>query len=114
MAERINDKHSKDVGVTPENPNYKKKSIKKGLPRADHKHTNILVKLKGYNCSNSGNLPLALVCTQCGRIDNVFVVFYAHKTGEMRYDSKPITEEELASLPVYKADKVWGKFAFPV
>lgn len=63
--------------IDDEIPAYKKKSKKKGQPRADHKHTYETVLLTRYYHYNLGE-PHTLeskqptkVCTVCGRIDYV-------------------------------------------
>ena len=58
-------------------PAYKKKSKKKGQPRADHKHTYETVLLTRYYHFNLGEPRTSeskqptKVCTICGRIDYV-------------------------------------------
>jgi hypothetical protein len=58
-------------------PAYKKKSKKKGQPRADHKHTYETVLLTRYYHFNLGEPRTSeskqptKVCTICGRIDEV-------------------------------------------
>lgn len=53
-------------------PAYKKKSKKKGQPRADHKHiyeTVLLTRHYHFNFGNSDCTTPTKVCTICGRID---------------------------------------------
>ena len=63
--------------IDDEIPAYKKKSKKKGQPRADHKHTYETVLLTRYYHFNLGEPRTSeckqptKVCTICGRIDEV-------------------------------------------
>lgn len=109
--------------MTNEIPAYKKKSKKKGQPRADHKHTYETVLLTKYYHGtdfktgkpyvSEQSLPTK-VCTVCGRIDDVdwdesyydkkevpFVPFVAY--------SRKLTEKAL-SLQKWHAD-FFDKFA---
>lgn len=63
--------------INDEIPAYRKKSKKKGQPRADHKHTYETVLLTRYYHSNLGEPRTSAqvyptkVCTICGRIDEI-------------------------------------------
>jgi hypothetical protein len=63
--------------IDDEIPIYRKKSKKKGRPRADHKHTYETVLLIRYHHFNFGEPSISefkrptKVCTICGRIDEI-------------------------------------------
>ena len=63
--------------INDEIPAYRKKSKKKGQPRADHKHVYETVLLTRYYHSNLGEPRTSeqvyptKVCTICGRIDEI-------------------------------------------
>jgi hypothetical protein len=100
-------------------PAYKKKSKKKGQPRADHKHVYETVLLTRYYHFNIGKPSTSerkqptKVCTICGRIDYV-------DYDESLYDVHPDTNikcglvKDLSvkalSLPKWRADD-FDKFA---
>jgi hypothetical protein len=107
--------------INDEIPAYKKKSKKKGQPRADHKHTYETVLLFRYYHSNFGEhrtseykLPTK-VCTICGRIDYVdrdpsyYVNNKISGIPFLAYE-KDLSEKAL-SLPKWYVDDYFGKFA---
>lgn len=110
--------------IDDEVPAYKKKSKKKGQPRADHKHvyeTVLLTKFyhgtdfkTGKPSVSEQSLPTK-VCTVCGRIDDVDwdESYYAKKevssVSFVAYSSRELTEKAL-SLQKWHAD-FFDKFA---
>ena len=105
--------------IDDEIPTYKKKSKKKGQPRADHKHTYETVLLTSYFHFNFGEYRTSerkcptKVCTICGRIDDVD---YDDSLYEVRPDDtiKRVYVRDLSdkalSLPKWHAD-AFDKFA---
>ena len=107
--------------INNEIPAYKKKSKKKGQPRADHKHIYETVLLTRYYHWNTGEprvsehiLPTK-VCTICGRIDKVDQdesLWEKHLDPSIKPWAiwmKDLSEKAL-SLPKWYAD-YWDKFA---
>jgi hypothetical protein len=104
--------------VNDEIPAYKKKSKKKGLSRADHKHiyeTVLLTRHLHYNSRDSEYVLPTKVCMICGRIDKTDQdESLWEKNSEvsvkpwMRW-MKELSEKAL-SLPKWEAD-AWDKFA---
>lgn len=105
--------------IDDEIPAYRKKSKKKGQPRADHKHTYETVLLTRYYHFNLGEprtseqIQPTKVCTICGRID---YVDYDESLYEMRPDDtlkwakvKCLSEKAL-SLPKWHVDR-FDRFA---
>jgi hypothetical protein len=108
--------------IDDEVPAYKKKSKKKGQPRADHKHIYETVLLTRYYHFNLGEPRTSeskqptKVCTICGRIDYV-------DYDESLYDVSPDTNikwafvkalsEKALGLPKWHAD-FFDKFATKV
>ena len=109
--------------VENEIPKYKKKSQRKGLPRADHKHkyeTVLLTRYYRHNNFKTGKPEIITevipynVCSVCGRIKD-------RNKEEKYYKSNPkscyffikeehLTEEAL-SLPKWYQDDYFDKFA---
>lgn len=107
-----NNKHQKDIGTTEDSTRHKKKSNKKGLSRSKHKHENIYVKLVGFDKYNPDKIIVASVCKICGRIAEIwYVKIEDDKIIPTFIDECPI--ESAKDLPLYKADKPFGKFAVP-
>ena len=100
-----------DIGYTPEQAKYKKKSQKKGRPRAKHKHEYIDVDLRipindSFIEVKTGAKEYSrkgVVCKHCGRIDNIISLPFR--------DEK--WEEEKQTLPVYFAENIIAKTAVP-
>ena len=102
-------------------PAYRKKSKKKGQPRADHKHTYetvLLVRSYNYNLGEprtSESKHPTKVCTICGRIGNV-------DCDESLYEEHPCNiitswlvltkglSEKALGLPKWRVDEL-DKFA---
>ena len=107
--------------VENEIPAHKKKSKKKGQPRADHKHTYETVLLTRYYRFNFGeprvseNKQPTKVCTICGRIDYVDYdesLYAAHTDPNAKHCMvwvKDLSEKALG-LPKWHAD-AFDKFA---
>ena len=104
--------------INDEIPAHKKKSKKKGQPRADHKHIYETVLLTRHCHFNSGDSEYILptkVCTICGRIDKT-------DEDESLWEKHPDTSikpwmiwmkslsEKALNLPKWQADN-WDKFA---
>lgn len=97
-------------------PRHKKKSKRRGLPRAKHKHKNTLVWLESYDkdylvkqgdsnyIRGSRVKHLAEVCIACGRINNVYFI--------PEFEGVKIPKDD-ESLPVWECDTIWDKFARP-
>lgn len=106
-----NNKHQKDIGTTEDSSKHKKKSNKKGLSRSKHKHENIYVKLIGFDKFNPERIVIASVCKICGRIAESWYVRIEDDriVSDSFFNICPI--ENTKDLPLYKADKPFGKFA---
>lgn len=99
-------------------PAYKKKSKKKGLPRADHKHiyeTVLLTRHLHYDFGDSKRVQPTKVCTICGRIskvdwdDSFWEAHTDSSIGTWRLWMRDLSEKAL-KLPKWHVDD-WGKFA---
>jgi hypothetical protein len=109
--------------IDDEIPVYRKKSKKKGRPRANHKHAYETVLLTRYYHSNLGEPRTSefkyptKVCTICGRIDYIDedLSYYVNKKVVgipfLAYE-KDLSEKAL-SLPKWRADS-FDKFAVKV
>lgn len=110
--------------IDDEIPTYKKKSKKKGQPRADHKHTYETVLLvrhyevpdihTGKQIAKESRLPTK-VCTICGRIDETdtdekWYQKTEHKHLKWTYFTKDLSEDAL-KLPVWFCTGYFDKFA---
>ena len=105
--------------IDDEIPAYRKKSKKKGQPRADHKYMYETVLLTRYYHFNLGEPRTSeskqptKVCTICGRVD---YVDYDESLYEMRPDSKikwalvKELSDKALSLPKWNVD-AFDKFA---
>ena len=100
-------------------PAYKKKSNKKGQPRADHKHTYETVLLTRYFHFNVGEPRISeykqptKVCTICGRIDYVDYdesLYYVHPDDKMKWGLVKDLSEKALSLPKWYVNDL-DKFA---
>lgn len=100
-------------------PAYRKKSKKKGQPRANHKHIYETVLLTRYCHFNLGELRVSetklptKVCTICGRIDYVDYdeSFYdVHPDTNIKWALVKDLSEKALSLPKWHADS-FDKFA---
>ena len=104
--------------INDEVPAHKKKSKKKGLPRADHKHiyeTVLLTRHYHSHYRDSEYIIPTKVCTICGRIGKT-------DEDETLWENSPDTSiakwvmwgkelsEKALSLPKWQAD-CWDKFA---
>jgi len=113
--------------IDDEIPAYKKKSKKKGQPRADHKHTYETVLLyRDWHTTNfkTGRpeirqtiLPTK-VCNICGRIDETdndpsYYVETQMNDKPFVYFNKELSEKAL-SLPKWHANDYFDKFAVKV
>jgi hypothetical protein len=110
--------------IDDEIPAYKKKSKKKGQPRADHKHTYETVLLTRYYHFNLGEPRTSeskqptKVCTICGRIDEIDKdesLYEIHPDPDVKHWMvwrKELSEKAL-SLPKWHAD-FFDKFATKV
>lgn len=108
--------------VDDEIPTYKKKSKKKGQPRADHKHAYETVLLTRYHHFNLGEPCVSeqkyptKVCTICGRIaeiDKDESLYEAHPDLDIKHWMvwrKELSEKAL-SLPKWYANDYFDKFA---
>lgn len=105
--------------IDDETPAYKKKSKKKGQPRADHKHTYETVLLTRYYHFNFGEprtseskLPTK-VCTICGRIDYVDYdesLYNIHPDTNIKWAFVKDLSEKALSLPKWYVNE-FDKFA---
>ncbi len=116
-------KSQRDIPLAPEETNHKKKSVKKGQPRADHKHTYETVLLhsiyhyKDYKSGRDATHTMVLptkVCTICGRVgmtdrdESLYVdipslyPFITHTTE---------LSEKALSLPKWQRDSYFDKCA---
>lgn len=105
--------------INDEIPTYRKKSKKKGQPRADHKHTYETVLLTRYYHYNLGEprtsesrLPTK-VCTICGRIDYVdhdVSLYDVHPDTKIKWAFAKDLSDKALSLPKWRADS-FDKFA---
>lgn len=100
-------------------PVYKKKSKKKGQPRADHKHIYETVLLTRYYHFNTGELRTTeskqptKVCTICGRIDYVDYdasLYDIHPDTAIKWRFVKDLSEKALSLPKWCVDG-FDKFA---
>ncbi len=100
-------------------PVHKKKSKKKGLHRADHKHTYETVLLTRYYHFNLGEPHTSeskqptKVCTICGRIDYVDYdesLYDVHQDTDIKWLFVKALSEKALSLPKWYVDG-FGKFA---
>lgn len=99
-------------------PAHKKKSKKKGLPRADHKHiyeTVLLTRHLHLNYGDSEHIMPTKVCTICGRIDKVDQdesLWEKHPDPSIKSWMVWIRDlsEKALNLPKWGVDG-WGKFA---
>lgn len=108
--------------IDDEIPAYKKKSKKKGQPRADHKHTYETVLLTRYYHFNIGE-PITSeckqptkVCTICGRIDHVDYdesLYDVHPDTNIKWAFVKALSEKALGLPKWHAD-FFDKFATKV
>lgn len=116
-------KSQREIPTAPEEIAHKKKSSKKGQPRADHKHlyeTVLLHRLYHYTDHKSGRDATQLivqptkVCTICGRISTVDKddSLYVEKSVWYPFVShvSELSEKALA-LPKWYVDDYVGKFA---
>lgn len=109
--------------IDDEVPAYKKKSKKRGQPRADHKHTYetmLLIRRYEFNLGTpriSEHKQPTKVCTICGRIDCVDrdPSFYVKNqvTGIPFLVYEKDLSEKALNLPKWYAD-AYGKFATKV
>lgn len=108
--------------INDEIPAYRKKSKKKGLPRADHKHTYETVLLTRYYHFNLGEPRTSeskqptKVCTICGRIDYIDYdesLYDVHNDTQIKYAYVKDLSEKALSLPKWRADS-FDKFAVKV
>lgn len=104
--------------INDEIPAYKKKSKKKGLPRADHKHQYETVLLnRVLNYSHLGVIhheyptKVCMICGYIGDLDKNEIYYDIKRTSEGRFPliEKTLSEKAL-SLPKWHVDD-WGKFA---
>ena len=105
--------------IDDEIPTYRKKSKKKGQPRANHKHTYETVLLTRYYHFNfeepktsESKLPTK-VCTICGRIDYVDYdasLYNVHPATNITWALVKDLSEKALSLPKWHADS-FDKFA---
>lgn len=100
-------------------PAYRKKSKKKGQPRADHKHTYETVLLTRYYHYNFGEPRTSeskqptKVCTICGRIDYVdhdASLYDVHPDTKIKWAFAKDLSEKALGLPKWRAD-AFDKFA---
>jgi hypothetical protein len=100
-------------------PAYKKKAKKKGLPRADHKHTYETVLLIHRYSFNIGELRTierknpTKVCTICGRIDDVDhdeSLYDVHQDTNIKWAFVKDLSEKALALPKWYVDG-FDKFA---
>lgn len=105
--------------IDDEIPAYKKRSKKKGQPRANHKHTYETVLLTRYYHFNLGELRVSehklptKVCTICGRIDCVDYdesLYDVHPDTNIKWALEIGLSEKALSLPKWHAD-FFDKFA---
>lgn len=105
--------------INDEIPAYKKKSKKKGQPRADHKHTYETVLLTRYYHFNFGEPRTSeskqptKVCTICGRIDDVDYdasLYDVHPDTNIKWAFVKDLSEKALNLPKWYADG-FDKFA---
>lgn len=108
--------------IDEEIPAYKKKSKKKGQPRADHKHAYETVLLTRYYHFNLGEPRTSeskrptKVCTICGRIDYIdddASLYDVHPDTNVKWASVKDLSEKALSLPKWRADS-FDKFAVKV
>jgi hypothetical protein len=108
--------------IDDEIPTYKKKSKKKGQPRADHKHTYETVLLTRYYHFNLGEPRTSeskqptKVCTICGRIDGVDYdasLYDVHPDTKIKWAFVKDLSEKALDLPKWRADS-FDKFAVKV
>ena len=116
-------KSQREIPLSPEETAHKKKSSKKGQPRADHKHlyeTVLLHRLYHYTDYKSGRDATTLilqptkVCTVCGRVGDVDTddSFYIDKSVWYPFVSHTSELSEKAlSLPKWQVDSYFDKFA---
>lgn len=105
--------------IDDEIPAYKKKSKKKGQPRADHKHLYETVLLTRYHHFNLGE-PITSeskqptkVCIICGRIDYVDYdesLYDVHPDTNIKWAWVKDLSEKALGLPKWYVDD-WDKFA---
>ena len=104
--------------INDEIPAYKKKSKKKGLPRANHKHIYETVLLnRVLNYSHLGVIhheyptQVCMICGYIGDLDKNETYYDIKRTSEGHF---PIIEKSLSekalNLPKWHVDD-WGKFA---
>ena len=105
--------------IDDEVPAYRKKSKKKGQPRADHKHIYETVLLTRYYHFNLGEPRTSeskwptKVCTICGRIDEVDkdgTLYEVHPDTKIKWASVKDLSEKALSLPKWCVDG-FDKFA---
>ena len=106
--------------IDDEIPAYRKKSKKKGQPRADHKHTYETVLLTRYYHSNFGEHRTSeykqptKVCTICGRIGGVDYdasLYDVHPDTNIKWAFAKDLSEKALNLPKWYVDDYFGKFA---
>lgn len=105
--------------INDEIPAYRKKSKKKGSPRANHKHTYETVLLTRYYHCNFGE-PRVLeskqptkVCTICGRIDHIDndeSLYEIHSDNKTKWALVKDLSEKALNLPKWHVD-AFDKFA---
>lgn len=105
--------------IDDETPAYKKKSKKKGQPRADHKHIYETVLLTRYYHFNFGEPRVSevkqptKVCTICGRIDYVDYdesLYDVHPDTHIKWALVRDLSEKALNLPKWYVDG-FDKFA---
>lgn len=108
--------------INDEIPVYKKKSKKKGQPRADHKHTYetvLLIRQYHFNLGEprtSERKQPTKVCTICGRIDDVDYdasLYDVHPDTNIKWAFVKDLSEKALNLPKWRADS-FDKFAVKV
>lgn len=104
--------------INDEIPAHKKKSKKKGQPRADHKHIYETVLLTRFSHSNFGDFErvqptkVCIICGRIGAVDKDESLWEKHPDPNIKswmIWMKELSEKAL-SLPKWKAD-AWDKFA---